>query len=79
VVSLCSPHRDDPRPYLCSRQPDDDDPDLYGDAEIAELADALAWAFRRAPVVIVEPHNRGGQRFLAATPDPSSWTPTNDF
>jgi hypothetical protein len=79
VVSNDSPHRHDPLTYGCSWQPDDDDPDLYGDAEIAELDDALAWAFRRAPVVIVEPHNRGGQRFLAATPDPSSWTPTNDF
>lgn len=38
-----------PLTYGCSWQPDDGGPDLYGDAEIAELDDALAWAFGRAP------------------------------
>lgn len=41
VVSLYSRHRDDPRPYHCSWQSDDGDPDLYGEAAIAELDDAL--------------------------------------
>jgi hypothetical protein len=49
VVSKESPHRHDPLTYRCSWQPDDGDPDLYGDAAIAELDDALAWRSAARP------------------------------